>query len=232
MLRLRRTTDLARRRLRAQDRRTVAHVDSFAANSSAVRDRIRRFYQRDARVIFPPVDTEFYTPGAAPSRDFVLAVSRFIPYKRIDFAIEAAATARVRLVIAGSGPQEGELRRLARRAGGDVTFVISPTDEHLRELYRNALALVFPAHEDFGIVAVEAQACGTPVLALDAGGARDTVLAGVTGHRFAHHDARAFASALTSFADNPLDAAACRRHALGFSIERFKTELREWLADP
>jgi glycosyltransferase involved in cell wall biosynthesis len=144
MLRLRRTTDLARRRLRAQDRRTVAHVDSFAANSSAVRDRIRRFYQRDARVIFPPVDTEFYTPGAAPSRDFVLAVSRFIPYKRIDFAIEAAATARVRLVIAGSGPQEGELRRLARRAGGDVTFVISPTDEHLRELYRNALALVFP----------------------------------------------------------------------------------------
>jgi glycosyltransferase involved in cell wall biosynthesis len=216
--------------LRKWDLRSAGDVDHFAANSSAVRDRIARLYGRESRVIHPPVDTEWYTPGPGSDREGVLAVSRFIPYKRIDLAIEACAKAGIGLTVAGSGPGEANLRRLAAHSASDVNFEIAPSDERLRELYRSSLAVVFPANEDFGIVPVEAQACGTPVVALDVGGARDTVVDGETGYRIGDASVDLMAEAIAAVAEGRMEQAACRRNAERFSTARFVTELVEWIS--
>jgi glycosyltransferase involved in cell wall biosynthesis len=225
--------DIGLKWLQRWDLKSAEWVDSFAANSTAVRERIRQFYGRDAEVIHPPVDTEFYTPatdGAGGGEPYVLTVSRFIPYKRNDLAIEAAARAGLPVVVAGSGPLELELRATAQRVGADARFEISPSDERLRELYRGATVLVFPALEDLGLIPVEAQACGTPVIGLDEGGTRDTVVHGVTGLRVTEQDVDSFADAIQAIRDNPPDAAACREHAEKFSRPRFIQQVKEWVA--
>lgn len=217
--------------LREWDRRTAKNVDHFAANSTAVRDRIHECYGRDAEVIHPPVDTVYYDlPERPVERQRALAVSRFVPYKSVALAIEACAAAGVPLTVAGRGPQEQALRDLAAALAADVRFEISPSDERLRELYRSSLLLVFPANEDFGIIPVEAQACGAPVVALDIGGARDTVVQGETGLRVERQEVGPFAQAITELASSPPSAADCRRNAEGFSKERFLARLREWVA--
>jgi glycosyltransferase involved in cell wall biosynthesis len=226
----RRGMGLALGLFRAWDRRTAGGVDSFAAISTAVRERIDRSYGRPAVVIHPPVDTEFFTVGAGDSaRRGVLAVSRFVPYKRLDVAISAAAAAGLPITIAGSGPDEARLRAVARETGADARFELSPSDERLRDLYRSSVALVFPADEDFGIVPVEAQACGTPVVALDEGGSRDTVVDGLTGYRVARQEPGLFAAALRTVATRQPDPDACRANAARFSRARFIAELREWV---
>lgn len=218
--------------LRWFDSRTVEGVDHFAANSTTVRDRIRECYDRDSVVIHPPVDTEFYTPAeGVVERSGVLAVSRFIPYKRVDLAIEAAAAAGVPITVAGSGPEESALRRLAADVGAEATFEISPSDERLRELYRHASALVFPANEDFGIVPVEAQACGTPVVSLDVGGTRDTVVQGETGVRVEHQSVSDFADAIRHLVDTPPADGACRANAELFSAACFSSNLTSWVSE-
>jgi glycosyltransferase involved in cell wall biosynthesis len=216
--------------LRRWDYRASASVDHFAANSTAVRDRIRHVHHREARVIFPPVDTEFFNIGSHDGpRQHALTVSRFIPYKRIDLAIDACSRGGVPLKIAGSGPQEAALRRHARDAHVRVSFEVSPSDERLRELYRSAEVVIFPAEEDFGIVAVEAQACGTPVIAVDQGGARDTVVDGVTGLLVAGQDADLVADALRTIRHSRPDPITCRRNAERFGRSRFQSELQTWL---
>jgi glycosyltransferase involved in cell wall biosynthesis len=218
--------------LRRWDLRASRRVDHFAAISSAVRDRIAACYGRDSTIIYPPVDTDWYTPPDRPvQRERALAMSRFVPYKRIDLAIEAAARAEVPLTVAGSGPGEAELRSHAARLGADVTFEIHPSDERLRELYRTAMALIFPVNEDFGIVPVEAQACGTPVIALDVGGARDTVVQGETGYRVARADPDELAAALQEVSGGGIEPEACRRNAERFSLPRFREELRGWMGE-
>jgi glycosyltransferase involved in cell wall biosynthesis len=224
--------DVALGWLRRWDRRSADWVDSFAANSTAVRQRIRDFYDRDAEVIHPPVDTEFFTPGdgGSPSeKPYVFAISRFIPYKRTDLAIEAATRAGLPIVVAGSGPLEGDLRATAERVGADARFEIQPSDERLRELYRGAAALVFPALEDLGMIPVEAQACGTPVVGLDEGGTRDTVVQGRTGLRVKDQTADAFAEALEAVVAHPPDPAECRSHAETFSRPRFIERVKDWI---
>lgn len=214
----------------ALDRRYAATVDAFAANSTVTAERIQRFYGRAAQVIAPPVDTEFFTPGTAVRGDHLLSVSRFVQYKRHDLAIHAAALAGLRLVVAGHGPAEPQLRRLASEVHpGGVEFVIAPDRTTLRELYRSAAALVFPALEDFGIVVVEALACGTPVVALGQGGARDTVQPGLTGRLVAEQQPVAFASAITELLQDPPAPSACRQQAVRFSRDRFSVELLDWV---
>lgn len=223
-------TKVALNALRRWDRRSAAVVDHFAANSTAVRDRIHCFYGREARVIFPPVDTEFFTPGLNDGgRRGALAVSRFIPYKRIDLAIDACARAGVSLIVAGSGPEETALRARAAEAGVPVTFELSPSDERLRELYRSAEVVIFAATEDFGIVPVEAQACGTPVIAVNRGGARDTVLNGVTGLLVGRQEPDALAEALRVMQQWRISPVDCRRNAERFGRRRFQSELRSWV---
>ncbi len=223
-------TAIAERRLRSWDLRSVQWVDEFAAISTAVQLRVRQIYDRPARVIHPPVDTEHFTPRPSPHKDgFVLAVSRMVPYKRLDLAIRACHLAGHPLVIAGSGPAEGRLRALAAELSVDARFVIRPDDNALRDLYRSADVLVYPGEEDFGIVPVEAQACGTPVVAYGRGGILDTIVPGTTGVLVAEQDEESFAAAIETALKGRFDAAACRQNAERFSRSRFQEGFVDWL---
>ena len=148
-------------------------------------------------------------------------VSALVPYKRLDLAIHAAALARLPLRIVGRGPEEARLRRLA---GPDVEFSGWLTDEQVRTMYQECTAVLMPGVEDFGMVPVEAQACGRPVVALAEGGALETVIDGATGVLVREPDSNAFAAAVRDLVARPLDPAVIRRHAESFSRERFKRE--------
>ncbi len=217
---------LPRKLLQQADLRGGRHVHAYAANSAEVRDRIRRFWRRDAQVIHPPVDVEYFGAATDGDRDYLLGVGRWIPYKRFDLMIDIAAEAGMPLVLAGSGPAEAALRR---RAGRSVRFEVRPTRERLRELYAGAAALLFPAHEDFGIVPVEAQAAGTPVVGLARGGLLETVVHGATGLLADSTDPRVHARLLPEV--SRLDRAEIRRHAAGFGHARFAERMTGWVGD-
>jgi glycosyltransferase involved in cell wall biosynthesis len=207
------------------DRATAVRPNRYVAISQYVARRIGRYYNREASVVYPPVNTAFYTPdGVQPDRDFLI-VSALVPYKRLDIAIQAAARVHARLRIAGTGPEESRLRALAKDTGADVSFLGRPSDEELRTLYRTASALIFPGEEDFGIVPVEAQACGRPVVALARGGALETVVDGVTGMLVDDPSVEAFADAMNAAQSRAFDSAAIRSHAERFSRDRFLQEI-------
>ena len=204
------------------DAATAGRVDGFVANSHYVAGRIGRYYNRRSTVVYPPVDTDFYRPdpGQTASGSGALVVSALVPYKRIDVAIEAARLTRTPLRIVGQGPEEGRLRALAQ--GAPVEFLGWRTDIEIRDLYRTAAAVLLPGTEDFGIVPVEAQACGTPVVAYAEGGARETVVDGVTGVLVADRAPAAFAAGLQRVLDTPHERPAIRANAERFSIGAFK----------
>ena len=222
---------LGARWLRRWDLASLTWVDEWAAISRAVRDRIASFYSRPARVIHPPVDTDYFTPDQQGRKeaDFVLAVSRMTPYKRLDLAIRACSRLDYPLVIAGSGPEEGRLRSLAGELRARVEFVRSPDDVHLRELYRAARVLVFPGEDDFGIVPVEAQACGTPVVAYGRGGVLDTVVPGVTGVLVEAQQEDVLAEGILAALEKAMDPGECRQQAERFSKDRFRQEFQAWV---
>jgi glycosyltransferase involved in cell wall biosynthesis len=215
-------------RLREWDRRTAAGVTHFIANSQVVRQRICDCYGRDAVVIHPPADTNFYCPADLPREDFYLILSAFAPYKRLDLAIEACRKLARKLVVIGSGQDEKKLRRLA---DGNVQFLGWQPDEVLRDHLRRCTALLFPGEEDFGIVPVEAQACGTPVIAYGRGGATETVIpwprSHATGIWFEEQTVDCLASAMQQFeaVRDAFDPEVLRAHALRFRLERFEEEL-------
>ncbi|HEV7709368.1 MAG TPA: glycosyltransferase [Asanoa sp.] len=224
---------LPRRLLRGVDIRASRHVHAYAANSVEVQTRIRRYWGRDAAVVHPPVDTEFFAApapgGPAGDRDYLLGVGRWIPYKNFDLIIEIAGRAGLPLVIAGAGPQEAALRRAADASGAPVTFEHRPTRDRLRALYQGARALLFPAHEDFGIVPVEAQAAGTPVVGLRRGGLRETVVDGETGFLVDSLDPGDYQAAIARLSE--IDRDRVRAHATRFSPERFRDRMTQWVAD-
>ena len=212
-------------RLKTWDLRSNERVDHFIAISHHVRRRIERFYKRTAEGVYPPVDTDFYTPGSTPQReDWYLVVSALVPYKRVDLAIRVFNRFGRKLVIIGDGPEEGRLRKLA---GGNIVFKGWQSDEVLRDHYRRARALVFPGEEDFGIVPVEMQACGGFVIALARGGALETVSAGRSGLFFEEATEDSLEAALRKFESLSFDAEASRKNALRFSRQRFKNEIKE-----
>jgi glycosyltransferase involved in cell wall biosynthesis len=216
--------------VRQWDMLSSQRVDYFIANSNFVARRIRKYYRRDADVIFPPVDTEFYTPGdpakAGEGDDYYMIISRFVPYKKIDLAIEACNALKRRLVIIGGGPDE---KRLKDMAGPTIEFKGSLSDEEVREYYRGCKAFLFPALEDFGITPVEAQACGRPVIALKKGGALDTVIAGKTGVFFEKQDCESLSAAMTELEGLSWDSDFIRKHAEGFSNKRFDREIADYV---
>lgn len=218
-----------RRLLQAADVRLSRHVHAYAANSREVQSRIRRYWGRDAVVINPPVEVDFFAGAPAEdrdqNRDHLLGVGRWVPYKNFDLMIAIAEQARLPLVIAGSGPEEARLRQLAARSRVPVTFIVRPDDEQLRRLYWGARALLFPTHEDFGMIPVEAQACGTPVIGLARGGLLETVVDGETGYLT---DGDGYAR-LAHRVDG-LDRDRIRGHAAAFSRETFSTRLAAWLS--
>ena len=216
-------------RLRLWDHRSAAGVDRFVANSRFVARRILKAYRREAEVIYPPVDTDYYTPGDAQGAargEHYLTVSRLIGYKRVELLVEAfRALPERRLLIVGDGP---EYRRLRAAAGPNVEFAGYLPAAEVRESLRRARAFLFAAVEDFGIAPVEAMACGTPVIALRRGGAAETVLGleadEPTGVFFAEQSAAAIAGAVREFEANAprITAAACRARAEQFSPQRFR----------
>jgi glycosyltransferase involved in cell wall biosynthesis len=179
-------------------------------------------------VLYPPVDTSFFTPGGAPPEPYFLVVSALVPYKRLDVAIEAASRLGARLKIAGTGPDEGRLRALG---GATVEFLGAVEGDALRTLYRGAQALVLPAVEDFGIAPVEAMACGRPVVALGLGGATETVEPGVTGLLVDRQVPEAFADAMSAAAHTTWAPGPIVARAAAFSPDRFERGFRRALAD-
>jgi len=176
--------------------------------------------------VYPPVDTTFYHPDGSDPGSYFLIVSALVPYKRIDLAIEAAARAGVALKIAGDGPERAVLEAAA---GPEVEFLGSRSDEELRMLYRGAQALLLPGEEDFGIVPVEAAACGRPVIGLAVGGVTETVEDGATGVLVADRTAEAFAEGIDRVTRTRFDRAYIRERALRFSRDRFHDEMRACL---
>jgi glycosyltransferase involved in cell wall biosynthesis len=214
-------------RLARWDRDTADRVDRYVAISHYVAGRIRRYYNRESTVVYPPVDTAFFTPDAVRPEPYALVVSALVPYKRIDVAIDACRRAGVRLKIAGDGPERSTLER---RANGTVEFLGRRSDHDIRELYRSAFVVLLPGEEDFGIVPLEAQACGCPVVALGRGGATETVVPGETGVLVDDLSAEAFADAIAAATRQQFDQAAIRRHAERFSRERFGNEIEALVA--
>ncbi|MEU9504725.1 glycosyltransferase [Micromonospora sp. NPDC048170] len=224
---------LPRRVLRTADVRLSRHVDSYAANSREVQSRIQRFWKRDARIIHPPVDVDYFATAPAPQRQqergYLLGVGRWIPYKKFDLMIDIADAAGLPLVIAGSGPEEESLRRRAARVRVPVTFERQPSRERLRELYWGARSLLFPTHEDFGIIPVEAMACGTPVLGLRRGGVLETVVDGETGFLIDSSDPHEYAAMLRHV--DGLERNRISAHAESFSSSTFRAKVASWVSD-
>jgi len=221
---------LARGNFQKWDRRTAANVTQFIANSHHTAREIKRCFGRDSLIIHPPARTEFFTPDPSiPREDFWLCVGALEPYKRFDLAIAAAAFARTKLLIVGSGSHELALRR---QAGPNVEFLGRVPDEQLRDLYRRASVLLFPQIEDFGIVAVEAQACGLPVVAAAAGGALDSVVDDQTGKLVTDPTPDSLSAAAARIRKHMLNDPApwsqhCRANAERFSESVFDAKLRE-----
>jgi glycosyltransferase involved in cell wall biosynthesis len=206
--------------LRTWDVATVPRVDAFIANSRTTQRRIAKHYGREAAVVYPPIDVERFQPTSERSQDYYLVVSRFVPYKRVDIAVEAARLAGRRLIVVGEGPGRAEL--LAR--GADIRSGVA--DAELVELMRGARALLFPQCEDFGMTPVEMMACGRPVIAYGRGGAAETVIDGQTGVLVDEQTPAAFAQAIQRFETLEFAPETCRRHAETFSEVRFVSELR------
>ena len=209
------------------DVRTSGRPDRYVANSQHVARRIARHYNRRSAVTYPPVDTVYYTPQPGERDARALIVSALVPYKRVDVAIAACRQVGVPLTIVGQGP---ERERLRAAAGRDVEFVGALTDTEVRQQYRTASVVLLPGEEDFGIVPVEAQACGTPVVALGRGGATETVIDGETGV-LTEDGIEAFAAGMRRALDTPWDANACRRQAERFSLTRFIADMTDAARD-
>lgn len=216
------------------DRETSSRVTHFVAISETIARRIADCYGRQSTVIYPPVDTEFYTPARVPREDHYLCVSALAPYKRIDLAIEACNKSRRRLIVIGSGQDQARLEKLA---GPTIELRGWQSDEAIRDAFRRCRALLFPGLEDFGIVPLEAQACGAPVIAYGEGGATETILPPTmfepgTGMFFHEQTAESLIDAMENFERTPADFSPvmARAQAERFATARFELELLEYLS--
>lgn len=212
--------------LRIWDALSSNRVDRFVAISRAVAARVEKHYRRPAEIVYPPVDTSAFQPVAAPD-DYYLVVSRLIPYKRIDLVIDAFTRLGKRLLVVGDGRDRVALER---RAGPNVEFLGRLPDAELGSLYARCRALVFPGEEDFGIVPVEAQAAGRPVIAYAAGGALDTVVDGVTGVYFHRQTPEDLIDAVRRLEALDFDPRVIRSNALRFDRAVFQAQIQEIVA--
>ena len=208
-------------RLRRWDQRTAGRPDRVLANSTAVAERIREAWKRDAAVLFPPVDVDFFTPGAGAPGDYGLCVGALVPYKRFDLAIEWSRRTGRPLRIVGSGPEE---KRLRETAPASVSFESGLSREALRERYRRCAFFLQPGEEDFGIASVEAQACGRPVVALGRGGARDVLAGPGTGAAFDEASPERIGQAIDSLSRVGFNPEVASANARRFSRERFRAD--------
>lgn len=215
--------------IRLWDMRTVSGVDHYIANSQYIARRIWKLYKRRAAVIHPPVEIERFSVQEE-KEDFYLTISRLVPYKKVDVIVQAfSKLPDKRLVVIGEGP---ELRSLKKMAEGNVEFRGFESDQGIVDHLQRARGFIYAAEEDFGIVPVEAQACGTPVIAYGKGGALETVVNGETGYFFYEQTPEALIDAVQKFeAQGNLDSQKIRQHAQGFSKDRFKKEILSFVEE-
>jgi glycosyltransferase involved in cell wall biosynthesis len=214
--------------LRRWDVRTAVNPHRFIAISKNVRNRIREIYHRDSDLIYPPVETSTL---AISRRDdgYFLIVSALVPYKRVDLAVEAFNRTGDRLIVVGDGPEAAKLRKMA---GPRVEFTGWLPDSRVRDLYAGCKAVIFPGEEDFGIVPVEAMACGKPVVAFARGGALETVLDIpdlTTGVLFQEQSVESLVAAVHKCKERQFEPEALRRYALGFDREIYKSRMKEYI---
>ena len=211
--------------LRLWDREASFRVDEFLAISNFVRDRIKKYYLRDSRVIYCPVNVKNFYPSSEIG-DYFFMAGRLVSYKKFDLAIKVFNQLGWPLKIVGIGP---EMNKLKKMAGNNINFLGPVSDEKLADLYSHARAFIFPQEEDFGIAPLEAMASGRPVIAYRGGGALETVEEGKTGVFFDEQTGRSLIEVLMKFNENKFDPGICRARAEEFSIEVFKDKISEKL---
>ncbi|EMR02982.1 glycosyltransferase family 4 protein [Cesiribacter andamanensis] len=217
-------------RMRTWDVISSNRVDHFIANSQYIAKRIKKVYKREATVIYPPVDVESFSL-VEEKEDFYLTASRMVPYKKIDLIVEAfSQLPDKRLIVIGDGPDMGKIRKKATKNIELLGYQPFPV---LKEYMQRARAFVFAAEEDFGIIPVEAQACGTPVIAYGKGGSLETVLASETGTFFYQQTAAAIVAAVHDFERKQVsfDPLKIRKHAEKFSSQRFESEIKQYVEE-
>lgn len=212
-------------KLRMWDRLTADRVDHFIVNSKYVGKRVQKYYRRNSDVIHPPVNVDQFKI-AKKTNDYFLMVGRMIPYKRFDLVIEAFNRNGKKLLIAGTGPEESKLMKMAK---ANVEFLGRVTDGQLKELYSHCQALIFPQLEDFGITPLECMASGRPVIAYGHGGALETVLDGKTGLHFEEQSVDSLSKALNTFESKKWNSEDIAKHAKKFSEIRFHKEITDFL---
>jgi glycosyltransferase involved in cell wall biosynthesis len=210
-------------RWRQWDWIAAQRVDAYLANSQTTRRRIARYFNRDAVVVYPPVETSRFSPAPGEVGDYYLVVSELMPHKRIHVAVEAFNRMGRKLVIVGDGP---EARRLRRLAGPTVRVEGRVSDARVAQLAQGCRALVVTATEEFGIAAVEAQAAGRPVIAHASGGARETIVDGVTGTFYERNDPASLVDAVVGFDDAAVDPQLCADNAQRFGLARIERQMR------
>jgi len=210
-------------RLRRWDVASAERVDVFVANSQFVAGRVKAYYGREAVVIHPPIDLKGF-PQKTQTGNYLLVAGALVPYKRFDLAIKAAEALGVRLIVAGAGPEEAKLRSLA---GPWTEFRIAPDQAEWVSLLQNARALLFPGIEDFGMIAIEAMSCGTPVIASKAGGALDFIVEGVTGVFFEPGNQSALESVIKAFDERRFSPKQISEYALGYSLNGFQVKMQD-----
>jgi glycosyltransferase involved in cell wall biosynthesis len=211
--------------LRRWDFAAAQRVDHFIAISTEIQARIKSYYQRESVIIYPPIDTARFLPSSIVE-DYFLVVSRLIPYKRIDLAVQAATKLGVPLKVGGKGR---DLDRLREMAGPTVEFLGYVSDDQLPDLMARCRAFIFPGLEDFGITPVQAQAAGRPVIAYGGGGALDTVIPGKTGVLFGKMTVESLMEAMQSFDPSDYDPVELRLHAQQFDTQVFKRQISEYI---
>jgi glycosyltransferase involved in cell wall biosynthesis len=212
--------------LRAWDVATASRVDHYAANSAYVAGRIRRYYGRDAEVVPPPVDADFYTPGGDAPGAYDLVISALVPYKRIELVLDAYRGTGRALKVVGSGPEDARLRALAPP---EADFLGAVDDARLLELYRGCRVAIMPGVEDFGIVPLEAMACGRPAVVFAEGGGAETVIPGETGAVFHEPTAASLKAAIDSLQGISFNTVALRARAEAHSRQAFESRFRAFV---
>ncbi|MDA1209179.1 MAG: glycosyltransferase [bacterium] len=214
-------------KLRIWDAEVAPRADVLIANSKEVQRRIELYWRRDSQVIHPPIDPFWFEnpkPKTQNPKPYFLIVSTLTPYKNIEIAIQACNKLQLPLKIVGEGP---DAKRLQSLAGKTVEFLGYKPSTDVQKLYTEASAVLFPGADDFGMVPVEAMACGTPVIALRKGGALETVIENQTGLFFDEPTTESLQSTLSSFDANAFDSTMCREHAKQFSQQLFEQQIRE-----
>ena len=222
--------------IRQWDFLSSQRINTLVANSSYIKKRIKKFWNRDSKVIFPPVDVDRLSPNNLPAEDFYVVFSRFVSYKRVDLAIKACGQLGKKLVVIGSGSQEAELKAIAAKyKTAGIKFTGRISDEEVKGYLQKCRAMIFSAEEDFGIIPVECQACGRPVIAFGKGGALETVADNTTGIFFTEQTEESLKEAIVRFEDlerkGIFNTEAIVKHAQKFSADRFRKELQAVIDD-